>query len=165
MSGENKILQLAHCPWRMKLYMLTHLPMGFIAGLKIIELNSQLSRISVPNKFINKNPFKSMYFAVQSMAAELTSGILALVEVHGASEPVSMLVLNMKASFTKKARTKIIFTCNDGDRIRDAIGKCIKTGEGQVIDILSVGKDLDGDQVAEFIFTWTFKPKKNLNIK
>ena len=144
----------------MKLYMLMNLPMGFIAGLKIIEITSQQSQISVPFKFVNKNPFKSMYFAVQAMAAELSSGILALAEVYQATEPVSMLVLDMKASFTKKARTKVIFTCNDGDRIRNAITTSIKTGEGQTVDVISVGIDKEGDQVAEFIFTWTFKPKK-----
>jgi len=159
--SKNKIQELAKNPWKMKLYMLMNLPMGFIAGLKIIEISSQKSRISVPYKFINKNPFKSMYFAVQSMAAELTSGILALAEVYEASKPVSMLVLDMKASFTKKARTKIIFTCNDGDKINDAIEKSIATNEGQTVDVVSIGTDSEGDKVAEFTFTWTFKPKKS----
>ena len=143
----------------MKLYLLMNLPMGFIAGLKIIEITSQKAQISVPYKFVNKNPFKSMYFAVQSMAAELTSGILALAEVYQASKPVSMLVLNMKATFMKKARSKIIFTCNDGEKIKDAIEKSIATNEGQTADVVSVGIDKEGDQVAEFVFTWTFKPK------
>ena len=159
MLRKNKIRELAKQPWKMKLFMLMNLPMGFIAGLKIIEITSHKSRISVPYNFVNKNPFKSMYFAVQSMAAELTSGILALAEVYQATKPVSMLVLNMKASFTKKARTKVIFTCNDGDKIRNAIATSIETGEGQTVDVVSVGIDKDGDQVAEFTFTWTFKPK------
>ncbi len=143
----------------MKLYMLMNLPMGFIAGLNIIEITSKKAQISVPYKFINKNPFKSMYFAVQSMAAELSSGILALAEVYQASKPVSMLVLDMKASFTKKARTKVVFTCNDGEKIRTAITASIETGEGQTVDVMSVGRDKSGEIVAEFVFTWTFKPK------
>ena len=159
MPKKNKIRELALSPWKMKLYMLMNLPMGFIAGLKIIEITSQTAQISVPYKFVNKNPFKSMYFAVQAMAAELSSGILALAEVYEASKPVSMLVLNMKASFTKKARTKVIFTCDDGDKIRNAITASIKTGEGQTVDVVSVGIDKGGNQVAVFTFTWTFKPK------
>jgi len=158
--SKNKIKQLADSPWKMKLYMLMNLPMGFIAGLKITEITSAKAQITVPYKFINKNPFKSMYFAVQAMAAELSSGILALSEVAEATKPISMLVLNMKALFTKKARTKVTFTCNDGDKIRNAISESITTGEGQTVDVKSVGIDRDGDQVAEFTFTWTFKPKK-----
>jgi len=162
MSQKNKIKVLAKKKWKMKLFMLMNLPMGFIAGLKILEINSEKAQISVPNKFINKNPFKSMYFAVQAMAAELSSGILALSEVAETNKPISMLVLNMKASFTKKARTKVIFTCNDGDKIRNTIAQSIKTGEGKTVEVISKGVDKEGDIVAEFAFTWTFKLKQIL---
>lgn len=143
----------------MKFFMFMNLPMGFIAGLKILEITPEKAQISVPNKFINKNPFKSMYFAVQAMAAELSSGIIAISEVAETKKNISMLVLNMKASFTKKARTKVVFTCADGDKIRNAIASSIKTGEGQTVDITSKGIDKEGDTVAEFVFTWTFKLK------
>ena len=159
MPEKNKIKELKKNAWKMKLYMLMNLPMGFIAGLKIIEITSEKAQISVPNKFINKNPFKSMYFAVQAMAAELSSGIISLSEVAETGKPISMLVLNMKASFTKKAKTKVIFTCNDGDKIRNAIATSIKTGEGQIVEVTSKGVDKEGDTVSEFVFTWTFKLK------
>jgi acyl-coenzyme A thioesterase PaaI-like protein len=156
---KNKIINLVESSWKMKLYMLTNLPMGFIAGLKITEITTENAQISVPYNFINKNPFKSMYFAVQAMAAELSSGILALSEVSNAKEPVSMLVLNMKASFIKKARSKVVFTCNYGKEIKKAIENSISSREGQTVDVVSVGLDNEGDKVAEFTFTWTFKPK------
>ncbi len=159
MPQKNKIRELTKSPWKMKLFMLMNLPMGFIAGLKLTTITSDKAQISVPYKFINKNPFKSMYFAVQAMAGELSSGIIALLEVAETNKPISMLVLNMKASFTKKARTKVVFTCNDAAKIRNAIAKSIETGEGQTVDVTSVGVDKEGDVVAEFVFTWTFKLK------
>ena len=100
-----------------------------------------------------------MYFAVQSMAAELSSGILALALVMDAPKPVSMLVLKMQASFTKKARTKVRFECLDGKKIEEAISDSLKTGEGKTVEVQSVGYDAEGDEVARFTFTWTFKPK------
>ena len=133
--------------------------MGLIAGLRIKKIDSNSCIVTVPFKYVNKNPFKSMYFAVLSMAAELSSGILALSEVSEAEKPISMLVLNMKASFTKKVKTKVSFSCNDGEKIRNAITRSIETGEGQTADVVSVGTDKSGDKVAEFCFTWTFKPK------
>ena len=163
MSNKNKIIALAHSPWKMKMYMLQQLPMGFIAGLRIVNIDEEGSVVSVPYRFINKNPFKSMYFAVQAMAAELSSGILALAEVMVAEEAVSMLVLGMKASFTKKARTKVSFKCDDAKKIKDAIAASIKSGEGEIIDVTAIGVDEDGEVVAEFVFTWTFKPKKPKN--
>ncbi|PLX12807.1 MAG: thioesterase [Marinilabiliales bacterium] len=153
------IKALALSPLKMKIYMLLNLPMGLIAGLRVSKIDDNGSEVTVPFKYINKNPFKSMYFAVMSMAAELSSGILALSEVSQASMPVSMLVLNMEASFTKKARTKISFKCDDASGIRQTINKSIESGEGQTIDVHSKGYDKEGDIVAEFKFTWTFKPK------
>jgi len=44
-------------------------------------------------------------------------------------------------------------------KIRNAIASSIKTGEGQTVDITSKGIDKEGDTVAEFVFTWTFKLK------
>lgn len=155
----NKFRSMAKSPLKMKMFMLQQLPMAFIAGLKITKIDSKGSVVSVPFKFVNKNPFKSMYFAVQAMAAELSSGILALLEVYEAEKPVSMLVLNMKASFLKKVKTKVSFICDDGEKIKEAIALSIATGEGQVIEVTSKGIDEEGDVVAEFVFTWTFKPK------
>ena len=142
--------------------MFKHLPMGFIAGLKVSEMDGKGATVSVPNKFVNKNPFKSMYFAVQAMAAELSSGILALAEVYGVEKPISMLVINMSASYTKKARTKVSFRCNDAEKIKDAVARSIATGEGQLIEVKSIGTDREGDVVAEFTFTWTFKVKEKI---
>jgi hypothetical protein len=71
-----------------------------------------------------------------------------------------MLVLKMKADFLKKARTKIIFHCEDAEKIKESIAKSIETGQGETIEVSSAGYDTSGDKVAEFIFEWTFKPKK-----
>lgn len=152
---------LALSPFKMKLFMLQNLPMGLIAGLKVEKIDDNGSEVTVPFKYVNKNPFKSMYFAVMSMAAELSSGILAIVEVSNAEKPVSMLVLNMEASFTKKAKSKITFTCDAAAQIRTTIQRSIETGEGQTIDVGSQGVDKEGDVVAEFKFKWTFKPKSS----
>ena len=143
----------------MKLFLLRQLPMAFLAGLKIVEFNKNSVKVSVPFKFLNKNPFRSVYFAVLSMAAELSSGVIALAAVSDSSVPVSMLVLKMRAEFLKKAKSKIVFTCNDGEKIRETVKKSVETGEGQTIEVHSSGFDTTGDIVAEFVFEWTFKPK------
>lgn len=136
------------------------MPMGFFNGLRVEEFNDQKASVSVPYNYLTKNPFKSMYFAVQSMAAELASGVIAIDSVLKASVPVSMLVLNMDAEFKKKVRSKVIFTCSDVKAIIDTITDSIETNEGKTITITSTGIDTEGDIVSIFHFTWTFKPKK-----
>jgi acyl-coenzyme A thioesterase PaaI-like protein len=160
MPKGDKIRKMASNSWAMKMYMLKHLPMGALAGLKVVEIDKRHAVVTVPYKPLNKNPFRSIYFAVLSMAAELSSGILAMALVADSSVPVSMLVLNMQASFTKKARTLIRFECHDGDKIADAVNESIKTGEGKTVEVSTTGYDTSGDVVATFQFTWTFKPKK-----
>jgi acyl-coenzyme A thioesterase PaaI-like protein len=108
---------------------------------------------------LNQNPFQSIYFAALAMAAELSTGILALTSVQAASKPVSMLVFDMNANFTKKAKSKIVFTCTQGKEITEAIEESIRTGEGKIVTVNTVGVDEVGDKVAEFNFTWTFKVK------
>lgn len=159
MPKKHTIKELVKSPFKMKMFMLINLPMGLIAGLRIKKIDSNSCIVTVPFNYVNKNPFKSMYFAVLSMAAELSSGILALSEVSETEKPISMLVLNMKASFTKKVKTKVSFSCNDGGKIRNTIARSIETNEGQTVDVVSIGVDDSGDKVAEFCFTWTFKPK------
>ncbi len=151
---------MALSPVKMKLYMLKHLPLGFFTGLRVLDLDKDKAVVSVPYKYLNKNPFRSIYFAVLSMAAELSSGILALSMLHEIKAPVSMLVLNMKADFLKKAKSKITFSCNEGEKISKAIDKCIKSGEGEIIEVHTSGYDTNGEKVADFQFTWTFKAKK-----
>ena len=143
----------------MKLFMLANLPMGLLAGLKITEIDKGKATVSVPFKYLNKNPFRSMYFAVMAMAAELSSGILSLAALHDVNVPVSMLVLDMQAQFIKKAKSKIEFSCNDGQKIIDTINKSIQTGEGETLVVHTEGFDTLGEKVAAFSFTWTFKPK------
>ncbi len=151
--------KLANNAFRLKLFFIKYMPMGFLNGLRIIELNKKHASVSVPYNYLTKNPFHSTYFAVQSMAAELSSGAMAIAEVMAAPGPVSMLVFDMNANFTKKARSKVIFTCNDGEAISTAVKETLETGEGQTVNITSIGIDETGDQVSEFRFTWTFKAK------
>ncbi|OYT17095.1 MAG: thioesterase [Bacteroidetes bacterium 4572_77] len=140
--------------------MLQNLPMGFLAGLKVKQADKEKCVVHIPYKYLNKNPFKSMYFASQSMAAELSTGLLAMAAVKDAPAPISMLVLNMEASFKKKAIGICSFSCVNGKDIQKAVEKAIETEEGQTIKVRSIGQDSTGDTIAEFHFTWTFKTKK-----
>jgi len=94
------------------------------------------------------------------MAAELSTGILAMASVKDAPVSVSMLVLKMDAQFLKKATGKIVFRCVQGEEIAKAVEESVATGKGKTVSVKSIGMDKAGNQVAEFNFTWTFKPKK-----
>ncbi len=139
--------------------LLFKLPIAKIAGLKLNHFEENNAQISVKYGWLNQNPFKSMFWAVQGMAAELSTGILCIDKIQKSGHKISMLVVGLEANFTKKAVGKIIFTCDQGEELNVVLQKAIATKEGQTLKMRSVGTNENGDQVAEFFFTWSFKVK------
>lgn len=160
MDKSEQFRQIVKSKFKFRLFMLKSLPSAFFSGLKVTEISEEKAVVSIPFKFLTQNPFKSVYFASQAMAAELATGVLALSHVHKRNPRVSMLVFKMRADFSKKATSKIFFTCKDGIKIKNSVEESIKTGEGVTVEAKSTGKNKDGDIVSEFYFTWTFKPVK-----
>lgn len=146
-------------PVKFWLYMLVKLPMGFFAGLKLVQLEPGQAAVQVKYKWLTQNPFGSMYFAVLSMAAELSSGILCLANIYKSDPAISMLVVKMESHFYKKAVGVITFTCSDGDDIIGIVKKAKETGEGVTIVSKSAGVNQNGEVVAEFFITWSLKTK------
>ena len=159
MTSAEKFRKTAGNNFKFRLFMIKQLPSAFFSGIKLTEITEKRAVVTIPFKYLTKNPFRSMYFASQAMAAELSTGVLALSQISGRKPRVSMLVFDMKAHFSKKAVTKITYICNDGEIIKNAVDESIRTGEGVTITAKSVGKDTTGDVVSEFYFTWTFKSK------
>ena len=135
------------------------LPSAFICGVRVKRIDNTTCVATVKHRWINQNPFNSMYFAVQAMAAELTTGALVMLHIRESGKKISMLVAHNKSSFTKKATGRITFTCNDGNLIEEAIQKTIETGEGQTFWMKSIGINEKGEQVSELDFEWSIRVK------
>ena len=146
-------------PIKFRLFMLQRLPSALFAGLRVKVLDEKHSIVTVKYKWFNQNPFKSMYFAVQSMAAEMSTGLLASGQVYQRNPAVSMLVVGLEAKFVKKAVDTISFTCSDGNAIDEAIELSIVTGKGKTVRCHSIGTNLAGEVGSEFWITWSFKAK------
>jgi Domain of unknown function (DUF4442) len=144
---------------KVNLFIMFKLPSAFLCGVRAKYINNIKCEVSVKHRWINQNPFNSMYFAVQAMAAELTTGALVLSQIRDSKKNISMLVANSKSNFTKKATGRITFTCNDGLLIENAVKQSIATNEGQTIWMKSIGIDEKGDQVSEFDFEWSIRVK------
>lgn len=144
-----------------RFYLLKSLPMAFIAGIKVKKITNEKCATVIKYKWLTQNPFRSMYFACQGMAAEMSTALLLLDAVYKSNPPISTLIVQNKAVYHKKAVGKITFECTDGNNIKNAIEKARESGEAILIDALSIGKDESGDIVAEIIFTWSVKVKSS----
>lgn len=146
-------------PSKINAFLLFKLPSAYFVGVRVKSISETTCITTVKHRWINQNPFQSMFWAVQGMAAELSTGALVMAKIKEQSSAISMLVANNKGTFNKKARGRITFVCSDGAEIDKVIQNAIQTSEGQTIWLKSVGKDITGDVVSEFEFEWTIKLK------
>jgi len=163
-SSQQKFFKLANHPFKFRMYLLFKLPAAFFSGIKVKEIDEEKCVTSVPYKWLTQNPFRSVYFASLAMAAEMSTGAIALGNVYKRTPSISMLVTKMEATYFKKASGTIFFTCEQGKEIELMIDEAVETGEGKSIVAKSTGKNKSGEVVAEFLFTWSFKIKTG-NIK
>ena len=144
-------------PFQYNLYNFFKLPSVWWCGIRVKSVNEESCLVSVKHRWINQNPFKSMFWAVQGMAAELSTGLLLMNEIARTKKSFSMLVLNNKANFSKKATGRISFSCDQGSQIKECLNKAISLGTPQTIWLNSSGLDSKGDTVSKFSFEWTLK--------
>jgi hypothetical protein len=147
-------------PVKFRFFMLQRLPAALFAGLRIKSFTQENAVVTVRYKWFNQNPFRSMYFAIQSMAAEMSTGLLASGQVYQRNPAVSMLVVGLEAQFVKKAIDTISFTCADGQALADAVETAIRTGESVVFKAHSTGRNEAGEVVSEFWIMWSFKVRR-----
>jgi len=147
-------------PVKFRLYLLSKLPSAFFSGVRVRNITEDACVVTVPYKWFSQNPFRSTYFACLAMAAEMSTGVLALAHLHKRNPPVSMLVLKIEGDFQKKATGKTTFTCSDGPALKSIIEEAIASGEGRTYRAKSVGRNEASEIVAEFFITWSFKARK-----
>lgn len=137
------------------------LPAAWWSGVRVESISETSCRVQLRLNFFNKNPFRSIFWAVQGMAAELSTGVLLMREIQKSNLKVSMLVLKNKAVFTKKARGKIEFVCKQGTEVQKIVALLIQSKQPQTLWLSAVGTDAQGEEVARFEFEWTLKEKNN----
>jgi len=146
-------------PSKINTFLFFKLPSAYICGVRVKYIDDIKCIVTVKHKWINQNPFKSMYWVVQGMAAELSTGTLLMNKVKENGKKISMLVAGNNATFTKKATGRITFECCEGHLIDEIIKRAIESGEGQTIWLNSRGINEEGLEVSSFNFEWTIKLK------
>jgi len=159
-SNFQSFTKLMTSPVKLRLFLFSKLPSAYFAGVRVKSIDEHKCEVTVPFKWFSQNPFRSTYFACLSMAAEMSTGALALGHLHKRNPPVSMLVVKTDGEYFKKATDKTTFVCEDGMQIKQMIDEASATGEARTIRAKSIGKNVAGDIVAEFYITWSFKSKQ-----
>lgn len=146
-------------PSKINKFLLFKLPSAFFSGVRLKEITKEEAVVTVKHRWINQNPFKSLYWATQGMASELATGVLVIQEIEASGKRISMLVRSQKGTFTKKATGRIRFVCKEGLKVKETIDKAIATGEGQSLILYVEGFDESGESVSNFEYEWGIKLK------
>ena len=133
------------------------LPSAWICGVRVDSEEINKCSVRVKLGFFNKNPFKSLFWAVQGMAAEMPGGLLLQNKIKSSGQNIAMLLVGSSSNFTKKAVGKILFTFEQGELLDELVNQAVKTKEAQTITIKTNGVDEKGDVVSEFSFNWSIK--------
>jgi hypothetical protein len=157
-KAKDFIRMMKH-PLKFRMFLFTKLPAAWFAGVRVREVDEKRCVVTVPYKWLSQNPFRSTYFACLSMAAEMSTGTLAMTQLYKIDPPVSMLVVKVESEYFKKATGRTSFVCEDGELFQKAVEETIATGEARMVKAKSIGKNNDGEVVAEFYVTWSFKVK------
>ena len=146
-------------PKGINIFTFFNLPSAWWSGVRVEKITPVTCDVKVHLLWINKNPFNSMFWAVQGMAAELSTAVFLMKTIKKSKQSVSMLVLKNNAVFKKKAKGLVKFHCNQGNEAINAVNKAIESGEAVAVKLKSLGTDISGDIVSEFEFEWSLKKK------
>ncbi|EKB49730.1 PaaI family thioesterase [Cecembia lonarensis] len=137
--------------------MLFKLPSAVFWRLKVTKLDMDQCEVTIPYFWRSQNPFNSIYFAALAGAAELSTGALCQLSLAGKGK-FSMLVVDFRAEYHKKANQKITFRCDQGKVLNELIDG-LKPNETGKLTMISTGTNPSGEVVAKFFVTWSFKRK------
>ena len=146
-------------PFSLNRFVLCKIPSAYLSGVRVKTVSEDSVVVVVRHRWINQNPFKSMYWATQGMASELATGILLMREIVATKKNISPLVVQQRGVFHKKARGKITFTAHSSASLQAAVQKTLGSEEGAQFWCSVEGQDESGAVVASFEYQWRLKLK------
>ena len=160
-KNTNRIRKFAVKSFYFRSYLFWNLPMGFLSGMKIKKLNEEQCIVSVPFKWLNKNPFKSTFWAVLGMAGEMSTAALILQYTYKQNPSFSTLPVKCEAHFNKKAVGITNLICNDGKMVKEKLKEATEKKKPVIIKASTQGIDKNSNIICEFKFTWSVKVRES----
>ena len=139
------------------IFLLTKLPAAYFCGARVKSINSNECSVKITHNWFNQNPYKSMFWAAQGMAAELTTALMLTDKINKSGYDISMLLISSKSNYYKKATGTIVFNCSEGNNMDEMMNKLISSNIPQTITLSSRGVNQNKVKVSEFIFEWSLK--------
>jgi hypothetical protein len=154
MAFNHQLANSLSSRWKLRFWMLRHLPMGLMTGMRLQILNETECQVVLKDRWWIHNPFGSVFWAVMGMAAELSTG--ALVYAY-AGRDLKFILVGMEAKFFKKVKGKSTYFCLSGPEIKRVTESLNTPGDMDVIRMPVEVKDPNDQLLAEFVFSWQLR--------
>ena len=142
-------------PWKLRLWMLTKLPMGLLSGMYVKTLDEKGCVVVLKDRIWIRNPFGSVFWAVMGMAAELSTG--ALIYAYASGTDVRFILVGVEAKYFKKAKGKSYYFCDAGLDVLRSFQEIVNMNEPGSLILPVTAKDQAGQVLATFIFQWQLR--------
>ena len=140
-------------------FILFKIPIAWIAGIRVTEISNEKCIIMLRHKWINQNPFRSIYFGVLVMAGELSTGIPLFREVQKSGGQISMLVIRHESFFYKKATGKIKFIFDETHLIKKHLQTAIESKQPVTFELIARAYNEEDTEIGKFVYEWSVKAK------
>lgn len=114
--------------WMIFLLGLVKIPLIGYLKPKLISLDDQNIEVKIRLRRRSKNHLNSMYFGALAVGADVSAGVHAFYYAEKMGKKVSFAFKSMQVDFLKRAESDVIFRCEDGLIVRQAIEDSISQG-------------------------------------
>ena len=105
------------------------IPVLLFLGPRVERLDERGCAVKIPFGWRSRNHVGSMYFGALCAGADLAGGLPAARLIWDQHRQVSLVFADVKAEFLKRADGDVLFTCDDGPAVGEAVRQADRTGE------------------------------------
>ena len=149
--------------WLLRGFAAIKIPLLFYLRPNVVALDAERAVLRIKLRRRSRNHMGSMYLAALTAGADVASALMALQQVRAAGAEVVPIFSDMRAEFYKRADGDVLFTCTEGETVRDMVAEVLR-GEGRVgrsIKVTVTVPDKYGEEpVATFVMGLSLKLKK-----
>lgn len=136
------------------------IPMLYFVSPTVVELTDKRCVVKVPLSRKTKNHLNSMYFGALSVGADCAGGLIAMRFIQEEGNKISLIFKDFHAEFLKRAEGDVLFTCEQGQEVKDLVRKTMESGERENMPlhiVATVPSKWDSEPVARFTLTLSLK--------
>lgn len=150
---------LSKMQWMIFLLGFVKIPLLGYVRPKLLEITDESVAVKIRLRRRTKNHLNSMYFGALAVGADVAGGVHAFYFAQKYGKQVSFAFKSMEAQFLKRAESDIIFKCDEGKAIENAVKQGIETGERINLKVNVTALNTQNESVATFVMEISVKVK------